>query len=78
MKQILEFLSRNFHFLVVKISIYLKRRVFVMLNTITYITKFIICMVKLVQQCVSDEVLFKLRVQADHGPAISFTNFLNK
>ena len=60
MKQIFEFLSRNFHFLVVKISIYLNRRVFVMLNTITYITKFIICMVKLVQQCVSDEVLFKL------------------
>ena len=31
-KKILEFLSENFQFLVVKFSIYLNRRVFVMIN----------------------------------------------
>ena len=35
MKNIRVFLSENFHFLEVKFSVYLNRRVFVMLRTIT-------------------------------------------
>ena len=36
MKKILEFLSENFQFLVVKVSVYLNRRVFVMFRNMVW------------------------------------------